>query len=188
MKRNLLAMLFLHFLIGCAPTLNLKSKPEAINICPVFAENEDSLITQSYKTQLNLVKNVDSTYIKSVSCDSILYPKLSLYYDRTFIAGQEERNKALAITALGIGLPVIMIAAEMPFFLFFWSNPVNQSSILVDFTDSLEIENKTPKLSIQSLAWSGSRELQVEKQAVQSRKILKSFIEKTKKSNGNLRK
>lgn len=167
-------------LVACAPTLKLKTHPASINLCPYFPAGEDTNVVDAYRAELTVRHIRDSVFLKSVSCDSAAYPGLKLAYGRTGLVGSAERSSAIALTAVGVGVPIAMIAAGIPFFVGFWSTPSNQLAVDADLADSLETETKPARLFVHTSGWTGDRQSQIDRQAAESGRVLDGILKQIK--------
>jgi hypothetical protein len=165
---------------GCANTISVRKRSDAINLCPYFSDSTDSIFRGKYIESLSKVSNKYSGFIKSTACDSVHYPSLKINIGKTTIATPGDRNLAIFISSVGITFGLALIASDSPFWLIFWHIPKNRTNVEYEYFNASINEKVKVKSELDSWSWYGSQELNFNKQLNEFRFDLQRQIDSIK--------
>ena len=181
--------------IGCAPRLTVKKNTvlHDLSICTEYDSESAKLIGVGYDSILyNYIQeyNHDGHRLFKLSlCNDSVKSYLKIHISNTALVGPGQQIAGLAVTAIGISLPITLIASGLPFYFGFCYLPSNKSE--VNYSLSADISGNDSDCcfrNVTSSPYFGSIEAQKNRQTESFKAFVQSLlseIERSKSTNGD---
>jgi hypothetical protein len=185
--RKIFFLLILTISVSCVSTrYNLRpdAQIETLSICISYSNNVPDTVRNSIEREITRFinkYNYEPHEFRLSFCDDVYYSSLVIDVKGTVLVSTGRQITSTLITIAGISLPFILIAADAPIYIFFYTIPNDVSNINMNLSPDLTTKFMTYNMNVANSGYLMSQEKQIRKHAVAFSTFLSGVLRQVEK-------
>lgn len=186
--RNVLILSLLFLSVSCAPKLALKKEADLdrLNICVVYTVETDSVFAARIDSTVNTFidqynRGRHSFYLDG--CSGGDEKTLNVEIGETELISEKQQQMATLVSALGIALPVAMVASGSNFWVAFYYLPKNRTFVWFKLSEDINASSEIAQARrIESSPFYGDMSKQMARQSASLYEMLGKVMKELEES------